>query len=75
MSVFSVFEQRGHISSTKTWRLRKRITELNKAIAGGKSHPNGMTRLTTEGCERELLKLRKEIARRSVSDTAMMEGK
>lgn len=45
--------------------LRKRLTKINKARAGAKSHPNGLTRLTLEDLDGEERIIRDELTRRA----------
>lgn len=52
------------ICNEVTWRLRRRITYLNKAKAGAAAHPNGMARLTVEGIDTELEVIRAELSER-----------
>lgn len=59
----------------KTWRLRRRITDMNKALEGAQTHPAGLTRMTVEGIEHELNLIRAELARRAaLSSEQQPEG-
>lgn len=53
----------------KTWRIRKWMTDLRKATEGAKSHPNGLSQMTLEGIERDLVKCRAELDRRKTEAT------
>lgn len=53
------------IEHSRVSALRKRITFLNKALKGAKSHPNGMSRLVAEDAEREKALIQAELVRRN----------
>lgn len=50
-----------------TWRLRRRITELNKALRGCQTHPNGMSKMTAERLHLDKHILQTEITRRRLA--------
>jgi hypothetical protein len=53
------------IAIEKTWRLRRRLTLLNKARIGAIDCPNGMSSLTIESIDREIPMLREELTKRN----------
>lgn len=58
------------IEHSPTSRLNKRLAELNRAVRGAQSHPNGMARLTTESFEPERQRLRAELSKRRKKGTS-----
>jgi hypothetical protein len=59
----------------KTWHLRKELTSINKARAGARSHPNGMTRIMLETLDRDERVIRAELQRRTGCDCQCPEPK
>ena len=53
-----------NLGGEQTWRLRKELTVLNKALLGAEQHPNGITKFVVENIRADKVRIKAEIKRR-----------